>query len=161
MAYMDEYRNWLTMFADDEATVRELESIKDNPGEIEDRFYRALEFGTAGMRGVIGMGLNRMNVYNVRRVTAALAKIICQHPGGAARGVVIGYDSRILSDVFARETALTLAAFGVKAMLFSSLRPVPVLSFSVRHLGAIAGVEITASHNPSKYNGYSNPRPPA
>jgi phosphoglucomutase len=106
------------------------------------------------MRGVIGMGTNRMNVHNVRRVTCALAKIINNHPGGAERGVVIGYDSRRMSPEFARETALTLAAGGVKAMLFPSLRPVPILSFSVRHLGAIAGVEITASHNPSKYNGY-------
>jgi phosphoglucomutase len=154
MAYMDEYRKWLELFADDRETVAELSAIADNPAEIEDRFYRPLEFGTAGMRGVIGMGLNRMNVHNVRRVTCALAKIIINHPGGAARGVVIGYDSRHMSPEFARETALTLAACGVKAMLFSSLRPVPVLSFSVRHLGAIAGVEITASHNPSKYNGY-------
>lgn len=154
MAYMDEYRKWLKLFADDEETVSELNAIADDPAEIEDRFYRPLEFGTAGMRGVIGMGLNRMNVHNVRRVTCALAKIIKNHPGGAARGVVIGYDSRHMSPEFARETALTLAAEGVKAMLFPSLRPVPVLSFSVRHLGAIAGVEITASHNPSKYNGY-------
>ncbi len=154
MAYMDEYRKWLALFADDKETVSELTAIADDPAEIEDRFYRPLEFGTAGMRGVIGMGLNRMNVHNVRRVTCALAKIIKNHPGGAARGVVIGYDSRRMSPEFARETALTLAACGVKAMLFQSLRPVPVLSFSVRHLGAIAGVEITASHNPSKYNGY-------
>ncbi len=154
MGYMDQYRKWLEVFADDEATVSELNSIADNRAEIEDRFYRALEFGTAGMRGVIGMGLNRMNVHNVRRVTRALAKIIKNHSGGAERGVVIGYDSRNMSPAFARETALTFAACGVRAMLFSSLRPVPVLSFSVRHLGAIAGVEITASHNPSKYNGY-------
>ncbi len=154
MAYMDEYRKWLEMFADDEATVKELEEIKDNPAEIEDRFYRELEFGTAGMRGVIGMGLNRMNIHNVRRVSAALAKFVKACEGGAERGVVVGYDSRIMSDEFARQTALTLAAFGVKAYLFKSLRPVPVLSFSVRHLKAIAGVEITASHNPSAYNGY-------
>ena len=154
MAYMDEYKKWLEMFADDEATVKELESIRDDAAEIEDRFYRELEFGTAGMRGVIGMGLNRMNIHNVRRVTAALAKFVNNYEGGAERGVVIGYDSRIMSDEFARQTALTLAAFGVKAYLFKSLRPVPVLSFSVRHLNCIAGVEITASHNPSQYNGY-------
>ena len=154
MGYMDEYRKWLDMFADDAATVAELEAIKDDTAEIEDRFYRELEFGTAGMRGVIGMGLNRMNIHNVRRVTAALAKFVNAYEGGAERGVVIGYDSRIMSDEFARQTALTLAAFGVKAYLFKSLRPVPVLSFSVRHLGCIAGVEITASHNPSQYNGY-------
>lgn len=154
MGYMDEYKKWLEMFADDAATVEELEAIKDDAAEIEDRFYRELEFGTAGMRGVIGMGLNRMNIHNVRRVTAALAKFVKAYEGGPERGVVIGYDSRIMSDEFARQTALTLAAFGVKAYLFSSLRPVPVLSFSVRHLGCIAGVEITASHNPSQYNGY-------
>lgn len=154
MGYMDEYRKWLEMFADDAATVEELEAIKGDTAEIEDRFYRELEFGTAGMRGVIGMGLNRMNIHNVRRVTAALAKFVNAYEGGAERGVVIGYDSRIMSDEFARQTALTLAAFGVKAYLFKSLRPVPVLSFSVRHLGCIAGVEITASHNPSQYNGY-------
>lgn len=154
MAYMDEYRKWLELFANDPKTVSELNAIANDPAEIEDRFYRELEFGTAGMRGVIGMGTNRMNVHNVRRVTCALSKIIKNHPGGAERGVVIGYDSRHMSPEFAREAALTLAAGGVKAMLFSSLRPVPVLSFSVRHLGAIAGIEITASHNPSKYNGY-------
>ncbi len=154
MAYMDAYQKWLEMFKDDAATVDELKAIANDPAEIEDRFYRDLEFGTAGMRGVIGMGTNRMNVHNVRKVTCALAKIIKNHPGGAQRGVVIGYDSRHMSPEFARETALTLAAGGVRAMLFPSLRPVPVLSFSVRHLGAIAGVEITASHNPSKYNGY-------
>ena len=154
MTYMEKYGQWLEMFKADKATVMELESIKDDKAEIEDRFYRELEFGTAGMRGVIGMGLNRMNIYNVRRVSCALAKFVKSCPGGAERGVVIGYDSRIMSPEFAKETALTLAAGGVKAYLFESLRPVPVLSFSVRHLNAIAGVEITASHNPSQYNGY-------
>ncbi|MGI6240155.1 MAG: phospho-sugar mutase, partial [Christensenellales bacterium] len=152
--YMDEYRNWLTWFRDDPATIRELKAIENDPAEIEDRFYRALEFGTAGMRGVIGMGRNRMNAHNVRRVTCALARIIRKHPGGAARGVVIGYDSRNFSPEFAREAALTLAACGVKAMLFPSLRPVPVVSFAIRHLNAIAGIDITASHNPAQYNGY-------
>lgn len=154
MGYIDAYHKWLMMFADDEATVAELKSIEGDEAEIEDRFYRTLAFGTAGMRGVIGMGLNRMNVHNVRLVTCALARIIKRHPGGAARGVVIGFDSRHMSPAFARAAALTLAANGVKAMLFESLRPVPVLSFAVRHLGAIAGIEITASHNPSQYNGY-------
>lgn len=153
MAY-DAYQKWLALFSHDAATVRELREIAGNKPEIEDRFYRALEFGTAGMRGVIGMGLNRMNVHNVRRVTAALAKIIKNHPDGAARGVVVGYDSRNMSPEFAKEAALTLAASGVKAMLFSALTPVPILSFSVRHLNAIAGIEITASHNPAPYNGY-------
>ena len=151
--YRAVYTAWCQSPALDEDTRAELLALKDE-GEIEDRFYRELEFGTAGMRGVIGMGLNRMNIHNVRRVTAALAKFVNAYEGGAERGVVIGYDSRIMSDEFARQTALTLAAFGVKAYLFKSLRPVPVLSFSVRHLGCIAGVEITASHNPSQYNGY-------
>ena len=154
MTYMEKYEQWLEMFKADADTVAELESLRGNDTEIEDRFYRELEFGTAGMRGVIGMGLNRMNIYNVRRVSCALAKFVKSCPGGAERGVVIGYDSRIMSPEFAKETALTLAAGGVKAYLFETLRPVPVLSFSVRHLNAIAGVEITASHNPSQYNGY-------
>ena len=148
------YRQWCADFADDRETAVELKSIENDPAEIEDRFYRDLEFGTAGMRGVLGAGTNRMNKYNVRRVTRALAKYILSHPGGAEKGVAIAYDSRLMSDVFARETALVLAAAGVKARLFPSLRPVPVLSFTVRHLGCIAGVVITASHNPSKYNGY-------
>lgn len=152
--YRDRYEEWKRIFASDEETVRELDAIAGDEKEIEDRFYRELEFGTAGMRGVIGMGLNRMNIHNVRRVSRALAKLVCSHPGGAERGVVIGYDSRILSDVFARETALTLAASGVKAYLYPTLQPVPVLSFSVRDLNCLAGVEITASHNPSSYNGY-------
>ncbi len=148
------YRQWCADFADDRETAVELKSIENDPAEIEDRFYRDLEFGTAGMRGVLGAGTNRMNKYNVRRVTRALAKYILSHPSGAEKGVAIAYDSRLMSDVFARETALVLAAAGVKAHLFPSLRPVPVLSFTVRHLGCIAGVVITASHNPSKYNGY-------
>ncbi len=154
MDAMKTYREWLENFADDAETVNELKSIENDAAEIEDRFYRDLEFGTAGMRGVLGAGTNRMNKYNVRRVTRALAKYILSHPGGAEKGVAIAYDSRLMSDVFARETALVLAAAGVRAHLYPSLRPVPVLSFTVRHLGCIAGVVITASHNPSKYNGY-------
>ena len=154
MDYMTGYREWLTAFANDAETIQDLESIRADEKEIEDRFYRELEFGTAGMRGVLGAGKNRMNVYNVRRATKALAKYVLSFEGGAERGVVIAYDSRIKSDVFAREAALVLAASGVKAMLFESLRPVPVLSYSVRKTGAIAGIVITASHNPSRYNGY-------
>ncbi len=152
MDSMSEYRRWLGFVGEDE--LRELKSIADNPAEIEDRFYRALSFGTAGMRGVLGAGLNRMNTWNVIRATRALAKYILSVPGGAERGVAIAYDSRKFSPEFALEAALTLAASGVKAMLFDSLRPVPVLSYTVRHLGAIAGVVITASHNPPAYNGY-------
>ena len=148
------YQKWLTDFASDAETVADLTAIRDDPAEIEDRFYREMEFGTAGMRGVLGAGTNRLNVYNVRRVTRALAKYILTVPGGAKKGVAIAYDSRNKSDVFARETALALCAAGVKAFLFESLRPVPVLSFTVRYLKCIAGVVITASHNPKQYNGY-------
>ena len=148
------YQKWLTDFASDAETVADLTAIKDNPAEIEDRFYRELEFGTAGMRGVLGAGTNRLNVYNVRRVTRALAKYILSTPDGAEKGVAIAYDSRNKSDVFAKEAALVLCAAGVKAFLFESLRPVPVLSFTVRHLKCIAGIVITASHNPKQYNGY-------
>ena len=148
------YQKWLTDFASDVETVADLTAIKDNPAEIEDRFYRELEFGTAGMRGVLGAGTNRLNIYNVRRVTRALAKYILSTPDGAEKGVAIAYDSRNKSDVFAKEAALVLCAAGVKAFLFESLRPVPVLSFTVRHLKCIAGIVITASHNPKQYNGY-------
>ncbi len=154
MEPMKLYQQWLTDFADDQETVQDLLAIKDDPKEIEDRFYRDLEFGTAGMRGVLGAGTNRLNIYNVRRVTRALAKYILTTEDGAQRGVAIGYDSRNKSDVFAKQTALVLAAAGVKVYLFESLRPVPVLSFTIRHLNCIAGVVITASHNPKQYNGY-------
>ena len=153
MNYRDEYQKWLAMFKDDAETVRELQSIAGDEKEIEDRFYTDLAFGTAGLRGVLGMGTNRMNIYNVRRATKGLAQyLIAQNLQDA--GVAIAYDSRIKSDVFAKETALTLAANGVKAYLFESLRPVPVLSYTVRHLQTSAGVVITASHNPPQYNGY-------
>lgn len=153
MNYRDAYESWLKRFAKDEATVAELKSIAQDEGEIEDRFYTELAFGTGGLRGVLGMGTNRMNVYNVRRATMGLAKYLIDQ-GIADRGVTVAYDSRNMSDVFAKQTALTLAAAGVKAYLFDSLRPVPVLSYSVRHLHAAGGVIITASHNPPKYNGY-------
>ncbi|MEE1199964.1 MAG: phospho-sugar mutase, partial [Christensenellales bacterium] len=154
MDTMAVYRQWLTEFADDAQAVAELRAIENDPKEIEDRFYRDLEFGTAGMRGVLGMGANRLNIYNVRRVTRALAKYILTTPDGARKGVAIGYDSRNMSDVFAKQAALVLCAAGVKAYLFESLRPVPVLSFTIRHLECIAGIVITASHNPKQYNGY-------
>lgn len=153
MGYMDEYKAWLTRFKDDARLVAELEGIGDDKKEIEDRFYTELSFGTAGMRGVLGAGLNRMNVYNVRRASKGLAGYV-KALSGEKRGVVIAYDSRRMSDVFAKQTALTLAASHVKAYLFDALRPVPVLSYAVRHLNAAAGVVITASHNPPQYNGY-------
>ncbi|MBO4926409.1 MAG: phospho-sugar mutase [Clostridia bacterium] len=153
MGYREEYERWLSMFAADADTVNELNSIAGDEKEIEDRFYTELAFGTAGLRGVLGMGTNRMNIYNVRRATTGLAKYLIAQ-GVQDRGVAVAYDSRIKSDVFAKETALTLAANGVKAYLFDALRPVPVLSYTVRHLGTAAGVVITASHNPPQYNGY-------
>lgn len=148
------YRKWLNDFAQDEALVEELNAIAEDEKEIEDRFYRGLEFGTAGMRGVIGYGTNRMNVYNVRRATQGLAQFIHQVEGGAQRGVAIAYDSRKFSPEFAMEAAKVLCANGVKVYLYESLRPVPVLSFTLRHLNCIAGIVITASHNPKQYNGY-------
>ncbi len=151
---MQEYQNWLALTAGNAQEQEELRALENDPAELEDRFYRELSFGTAGMRGVLGLGPNRMNRYTVGRVTLALAALVGEHEGGAERGVAIGYDSRNFSKEFARETALILASQGVKAYLFDSLRPVPVLSFTVRHLHCLAGVVITASHNPSKYNGY-------
>lgn len=153
MGYREEYEGWLKRFANDAETVQELQSIAGDEKEIEDRFYTELAFGTGGLRGVLGMGTNRMNVYNIRRATMGLAHYL-QAQGIADKGVVIAFDSRIKSDVFAKETALTLAAAGVKVYLFDALRPVPILSYAVRHLGTAAGVVITASHNPPQYNGY-------
>ena len=149
-----EYRRWLEMTAGDAREQAELRALEADPTELEDRFYRELAFGTAGMRGVLGLGTNRMNRYTVGRVTLALAQLVREHEGGAQRGVAIGYDSRNFSREFALQTALVLASQGVKAYLFDALRPVPMLSFAVRHLRCLAGVVITASHNPSKYNGY-------
>ena len=154
MGYMQAYKQWLKEFSFDKALVAELKSIADDKHEIEDRFYTTLSFGTAGMRGIIGAGLNRMNIYIVRRATRAMAKSICADKEHMKRGVVIAYDSRNFSDVFAKEAALVLCAAGIKTYLFDSLRPVPVLSFTVRYLKAIAGIVITASHNAAQYNGY-------
>lgn len=153
MSYRDEYESWLRRFAGDAETVKELQGIAGDEKEIEDRFYTELAFGTGGLRGVLGMGTNRMNVYNVRRATLGLTKYLIDK-GIQGRGVCVAFDSRIMSDVFAKQTALTLANAGIKAYLFESLRPVPVLSYSVRHLNAAAGVIVTASHNPPQYNGY-------
>ena len=150
----ENYEQWLKDFADDAETVKELESIRNDEKEIEDRFYTELSFGTAGMRGVLGAGMNRMNKYNVRRATKGLAGYLKENPEQASRGVVIAYDSRRCSDSFAKDTALVLCQEGVPAYLFDALRPVPILSFAVRHLKAIAGIVITASHNPPQYNGY-------
>ncbi len=152
MSYRETYEAWLRDFATDAETVAELKAIAGDPAETEDRFYRGLSFGTAGMRGVLGAGTNRMNVYTVRRATQGLANYLNAH--FTAPTVVIAYDSRRKSAEFAMETALALAANGIHAKLFDALRPVPVLSFAVRRLKADAGVVITASHNPPQYNGY-------
>lgn len=154
MTIQENYQKWLKDFENDSDTVKELEAIRNDQKEIEDRFYTELSFGTAGMRGVLGAGMNRMNKYNVRRATKGLAGYLKRNPEEAKRGVVIAYDSRRFSAEFARDTALVLCAEGVPAYLFDALRPVPVLSYAVRHLHAIAGVVITASHNPPQYNGY-------
>jgi phosphoglucomutase len=154
MTPREEYDRWLSQTELDSALRDELVSIGYAPGEIEERFYAPLEFGTAGLRGILGAGTNRMNVHVVRRATAGLADYVLSFAQGASRGVAIGYDSRENSALFALEAAKTLAAFGVTAHLFPSLRPVPLLSFAIRHLGCIAGVVVTASHNPPEYNGY-------
>ena len=154
MNIRENYEKWLKDFANDPETVQELEAIRNDEKEVEDRFYTELSFGTAGMRGVLGAGMNRMNKYNVRRATRGLARYLLEDPENAKRGVVIAYDSRRFSAEFAKDTALTLCAEGVPAFLFDALRPVPILSFAVRHLNAAAGVVITASHNPPQYNGY-------
>ena len=151
--YRSIYEEWLSNPYFDEATKEELQRIKDDDNEIKERFYQDLEFGTAGLRGVIGAGINRMNIYVVRKATQGLANYIIKQ-GGAHKGVAIAYDSRHMSPEFAEEAALTLAANGIKAYKFESLRPTPELSFAVRKLGCIAGLNITASHNPPEYNGY-------
>ena len=153
MSYMDTYKKWCTDSYFDEETRKELLALQGNDAEIEDRFYRQLEFGTGGLRGVIGAGTNRMNIYTVRQATQGLANYIISQ-NGQDKGVAIAYDSRIMSPEFSDEAALCLNANGIKTYRFESLRPTPELSFSVRELGCIAGIVITASHNPREYNGY-------
>ena len=153
MDYMKEYQKWCESPEFDEETKKELLEIKDDEKEIEDRFYKDLEFGTAGLRGVIGAGTNRMNKYTVGKATQGLANYIVEQ-GTQDKGVAISYDSRIMSKEFSMQTALILNANGIKTYLFENLRPVPELSFAVRELKCTAGVMITASHNPPKYNGY-------
>ena len=153
MNYKEEYQKWCTDSYFDEATKAELKAIEGDENEIQDRFYRQLEFGTGGLRGVIGAGTNRMNIYTVRQATQGLANYITSQ-NGQEKGVAIAYDSRIMSPEFADEAALCLNANGIKAYVFESLRPTPELSFAVRELACIAGIVITASHNPREYNGY-------
>lgn len=154
--YKESYQQWLNNPYFDEETKKELLSIQNNEKEIEDRFYKNLEFGTGGLRGVIGYGTNRMNKYTVRRATFGLANyILSKNPETRKKqGVVIAYDSRYKSEEFCLEAAKTLAACGIKTYIFDSLRTTPELSFAVRHLGCVAGIVITASHNPPEYNGY-------
>lgn len=153
MSYREIYESWLENPYFDEETKKELRALKDDEKEIEDRFYRELEFGTAGLRGVIGAGTNRMNIYTVRKATQGLANYIMKQ-NGQNKGVAIAFDSRRMSPEFADEAALCLNANGIKAYVFESLRPTPELSYAVRKLGCIAGINITASHNPPEYNGY-------
>ena len=153
MNYMEQYRYWCEDDYFDEATKKELLAIKDDDAQIQDRFYKDLEFGTGGLRGVIGAGTNRMNIYTVRRATQGLANYITKMNAGD-KGVAIAYDSRFMSPQFADEAALCLNANGIKAYVFESLRPTPELSFALRTLGCTAGIVVTASHNPPEYNGY-------
>lgn len=153
MSYMDEFNFWLEDDYFDAETKKELEAIRNNESEIEDRFYKELEFGTGGLRGVIGAGTNRMNLYTVRKATQGLANYIIKQ-GTQDKGVAIAYDSRNMSPEFADAAALCLGANGIKAYVFDSLRPTPELSFALRTLGCTAGIVVTASHNPPEYNGY-------
>ena len=152
MGYKEVYKKWTEDAYFDEATRKELLALTDET-EIEDRFYKELEFGTGGLRGVIGAGTNRMNIYTVRKATQGLANYIKKH-GDPKRGVAISFDCRRFSPEFADETARCLAANGIKAYVFKELRPTPELSYALRKLNCVAGVMITASHNPPEYNGY-------
>ncbi|NLG02446.1 MAG: phospho-sugar mutase, partial [Clostridia bacterium] len=153
MNYKEQYEFWLKDDYFDEKTKEELRNIESDEKEIEDRFYKDLDFGTGGLRGVIGAGTNRMNLYTVRKATQGLANYI-MNQGAADKGVAIAYDSRMMSPEFADEAALCLAANGIKAYVFESLRPTPELSYAVRALKCTAGIVVTASHNPPEYNGY-------
>ena len=153
MSYMEQYRYWCEDEYFDDATKAELKALEGNDDEIKERFYKDLEFGTGGLRGIIGAGTNRMNIYTVRRATQGLANYITRM-NARDKGVAIAYDSRRMSPQFADEAALCLAANGIKAYVFESLRPTPELSFALRTLGCTAGIVVTASHNPPEYNGY-------
>ncbi|MCL2407218.1 MAG: phospho-sugar mutase, partial [Defluviitaleaceae bacterium] len=155
MDYKANYENWLNDNYFDDLTRAELLALADDAIEIEDRFHKNLDFGTGGLRGIIAAGTNRMNIYTVRKATQGLANYIIKNtPDGKCRGVAIAYSSRRYSKEFAEAAALTLCASGIKVYIFGDLRPTPVLSFTVRHLGCVSGIVITASHNPPEYNGY-------
>ena len=153
MNYLEKYDYWCTSETFDEQTHQELLKIKDDENEIKERFYKDLEFGTAGLRGVIGAGTNRMNKYTVTKATQGLANYIIK-TGNKDKGVAIGFDSRHFSPEFSQWAALCLNANGIKTYRFETLRPTPMLSYAVRELGCIAGIVVTASHNPPEYNGY-------
>ena len=150
--FLEEYKRWLETDLEDSALTEELQSIKGNEEEIKDRFAVALKFGTAGLRGVLGAGTNRMNIYVVRQATQGLANWVKTQGGNQL--VAISYDSRINSDVFAKTAACVLAANGIRVRIYDALMPVPALSFATRYYEANAGIMVTASHNPAKYNGY-------
>lgn len=155
MDYMSEYKRWLDCSALSADEHAELAAIADNQEEIESRFFAPLSFGTAGLRGVLGVGLNRMNRFTVGQAAQGLANLIVSNGQAAMdRGVAIAYDSRHFSAEFAKQSACIMAANGIQSLLFDELRPTPELSFAVRHYGCIAGINITASHNPKEYNGY-------
>ncbi|EGT4906803.1 phospho-sugar mutase [Clostridioides difficile] len=156
MDYKNSYEMWLNSPYFDEQTKNELLSIKDDEKEIQDRFYKNLEFGTGGLRGIIGAGTNRINIYTVRRATLGVLNYIMKTQGeeGKQKGIVIAHDSRYMSREFCIEVAKTLSAYGVKAYIFEELKPTPELSFAVRYLKCAMGIVITASHNPKEYNGY-------
>ena len=152
MSEMELYSLWCKNAVDDSDLQEELKSIENDTPAIRDRFYRDLEFGTGGLRGVIGAGTNRLNIYTIRRATQGLANYVKQEYNGGS--VAISYDSRIKSDVFAKAAAEVLSANGIKVYIYKELMPTPMLSFAVRNLGCQAGIMVTASHNPAKYNGY-------
>ena len=155
MSYQERYERWLASAALSPLEKAELEAMASDPKEIEDRFFSLLEFGTAGLRGVMGLGLRRMNVHVIRHATQAFAQVIlAEGPEAAAKGVAICYDCRINSADFAREAACVMAANGIPVRLFDAMHPTPELSFAVREYGCIAGLNVTASHNPPEYNGY-------
>jgi len=152
---MSRYRDWLLSDYFDKETKEELEAIQDDEAEIEDRFYKNIDFGTGGMRGKMGAGTNRINKYVIRKATQGLANYIINYSDdGQEKGVVIAYDSRHNSPEFSLEAALVLAANGIKTYLFTGMRATPELSYAVRELDAIGGIVVTASHNPPEYNGY-------
>ncbi|WP_099204925.1 phospho-sugar mutase [Scatolibacter rhodanostii] len=151
---MTEYQRWMNQDLDDQSLIDELKEVEGQPDEINDRFYRDLAFGTGGLRGVIGAGTNRMNVYTVRKATQGLANYLLKHADGKPQSVAIAHDSRNKGVDFAKQSAAVLAANGITAYLYTELMPTPALSFAVRHLHCNAGICVTASHNPAKYNGY-------